>query len=93
MKPTPQISHNRNSGFPLTDYHYQPTGDSKPSSPAVLPADKSPGFHRLSSDFLGTETSRHDATDFFVFTLMGVLCAWPIVLVGITIVRAFNGYY
>src|SRR5207302_4544415 len=29
MKPTPQISQNRHTGFPLTDHDYQPTADPK----------------------------------------------------------------
>src|SRR6266496_5813035 len=55
MKLTPQISHNQHAGFPLTDYNYQPTGDAK--STAGRQIAKLTGFHKLSSDFLGTEVA------------------------------------
>lgn len=78
MKPTPQISHSRQAGFPLTDYNYQPTGDAKMS--ASRPIAKLTGFHKLSSDFLGTEMVRDYAVEFSVSTLIAALSAWPILL-------------
>ena len=90
MKPTPQISSQRSASAPLTDYNYQSTADAKTAARRQIA--KLTGFHKLSSDYLGAETSRHDATDFFVFTLMALLCAWPIVAVVFAISRAFNGY-
>ena len=85
MKPTPQISHSRNPRFPLTDYNYQPTGDAK------ITADRSnaklTGFHKLSSDFIGTETVREFAVEFSVFTLIAALSTWPILLSVVAMAR------
>ena len=78
MKPTPQISQNRPAGFPLTDYNFQPTGDSKSSCSNVFPAKKSPAFHKLSSEFFGAESYRDYVTHFLVFTMLGLIAAWPI---------------
>src|SRR2546430_8544885 len=52
MKPTPQISHKQHAGFPLTDYNYQPTADAKSTGGRQIT--KPTGFHKLSSDYLGT---------------------------------------
>jgi hypothetical protein len=35
-------------------------------------------FHRLSGAFFGDEAVREDATDFLLFTLIAILCVWPI---------------
>ncbi len=78
MKPTPQISHNRSASFPVTDCNYQPTGDAKTS--AGRPIAKPTGFHKLSSDFLGTEMVRDYAVEFSVSTVIAALSAWPILL-------------
>jgi uncharacterized protein (UPF0128 family) len=78
MKPTPQITENRRAGFPLTDYNYQPTGDAKMSAGRSI--EKLTGFHKLSSDFLGTEMVRDYAVEFSVSTLIAALSAWPILL-------------
>ena len=78
MKPTPQLSQNRNSRFPLTDYNYQLTGDAKASCSNVFPTTKSPSFHRLSSEFFGAEAYRDYLAHFFVFTVLALITAWPI---------------
>jgi hypothetical protein len=78
MKPTPQITENRQAGFPLTDCNYQPTGDAKTSAGRSIA--KLTGFHKLSSDFLGTEMVRDYAVEFSVSTLIAALSAWPILL-------------
>jgi hypothetical protein len=78
MKPTPQIPENRRAGFPLTDYNYQPTGDSTTSAGRSI--EKLTGFHKLSSDFLGTEMVRDYAVEFSVSTVIAALSAWPILL-------------
>ena len=87
MKPTPQISQNRPAGFPLTDYNFQPTGDSKSSCSNVFPAKKSPAFHKLSSEFFGAESYRDYVTNFLVFTLLGLITAWPIMSMLIAVAR------
>jgi hypothetical protein len=85
MKPTPQISHRRQAGLPLTDCNYQPTGDAKMSAGGSI--SKLTGFHKLSSDFLGTEMVRDYAVEFSVSTLIAALSAWPIILSIKAIVR------
>ena len=92
MKLTPQISHNRHTGFPLTDYNYQPTADAKSNCSNVYPAKKSPGFHRLSSEFFGAEAYRDYVTNFLVFTVLGLVTAWPIFASIVAIVRMARGY-
>ena len=78
MKPTPQISHDRQAGFPLTDYNYQPTGDPNSSCADFTAAAKSPAFHKLSSEFFDLEESRHYWAEFSAFTVLGLITAWPI---------------
>ncbi|HEX4639710.1 MAG TPA: hypothetical protein VH170_09500 [Chthoniobacterales bacterium] len=93
MKPTPQISQNRHTGFPLTDYNYQSKLDgSHAGAKEVRVAHPFPGFWRLGTDFHGAEAVYGDGADFFVFTLMGLFCTWPIVSVGLAIARVFTGY-
>ena len=78
MKPAPQISQNRHTGFPSMDYNLQATSDPKSSCSNVYPAKKSPGFHKLSSEFFGAEAYRDYVTNFLVFTVLGLITAWPI---------------
>jgi len=85
MKPTPQISHNRPTGFPLTDYNYQPTSDEKFS--AGRQVTKPTGFHKLSSDYLGTELVRDFAVEFSAFTVIALISAWPIVYSIVAVAR------
>ena len=85
MKPTLQISHNRNSTFPFTDYNYQPAGDAKITDGRSIA--KLTGFHKLSSDFIGTETVREFAVEFSTFTLIAALSAWPILLSIVAVAR------
>jgi hypothetical protein len=87
MKPTPQISQNRRAGFPLTDYNFQATADAKSSCSNVFPAKKSPGFHRLSSEFFGAEAYHDYVTNFLVFTVLGLITAWPIFSSIVAVVR------
>ena len=49
------------------------------------------GFWRLGTDFHRAEAVYGDAADFFVFTLMGLCCTWPIFSVGMAIVHVFLG--
>jgi hypothetical protein len=90
MKPTPQISHNRCAGFPLTDYNYQPTGDAKITSGRRIA--KPTGFHKLSSDFLGTEVARDYVVEFSAFTVIALISAWPILYSIMAVARMARGY-
>jgi hypothetical protein len=92
MKPTPQISHNQNTGFPLTDYNFQTNADSKSSCSDVFPAKKSPAFHKLSSEFFGAESYRDYVTNFLVFTMLGLITAWPIMSMIIAVARLVRGH-
>jgi hypothetical protein len=78
MKPTPQISQNRNSRFPITDCNYQPTADPRVTGSRSVA--KLTGLHKLSSDFIGTEMVRDFAVEFSMFTVIAALSAWPILL-------------
>jgi len=90
MKPTPQISHNRHSGFPLTDYNYQPTSDPKIGGGRSI--SKPTGFHKLSSDFLGTEVARDYVVEFSMFTVIALISAWPILASIVAVARMARGY-
>ena len=90
MKLTPQISHNRHTGFPLTDYNYQPTADAKIT--ASRPVAKLTGFHKLSSDFLGTEVARDYVVEFSAFTVIALISAWPILSSIVAMARMVRNY-
>jgi hypothetical protein len=49
-------------------------------------------FWKIGAEFHGNEAVRSDATDFILFTVMGILCAWPIVSVIVAISRTLHGY-
>ncbi len=85
MKPTPQISHNRQAGFPLTDYNFHPTADAKIN--AGRSVTKLTGFHKLSSDFLGTEVARDYVVEFSAFTVIALISAWPILSSIVAVAR------
>jgi hypothetical protein len=92
MKPTPHVSQNRNSGFPLTDYNYQPTLDaSYVATKEKRVAHRRDGLWRLGTEFHGAEAVYGDPVDFLVFTLMGLACTWPVFSVGMAIVHVFLG--
>jgi hypothetical protein len=92
MKPTPQISHNQNArqSFPLTDYNYQATADAKVAGGEQIA--KPTGFHRLSSEFFGAEAYRDYVINFLVFTVLGVITGWPIILSIVAVARMARGY-
>jgi hypothetical protein len=87
MKPTPQTSPNRHTGFSSMDYNFQATGDPQSSCSSVYPAKKSPPFHRLSSEFFGAEAYRDYVTNFLVFSVLGLITAWPIMSMLIAVTR------
>jgi hypothetical protein len=104
MKPIVQINHkqrgprrdNRARGghqsFPLTDYNYRPTAEAEAISPADRPAIKSPAFHKLSSEFLGAETSRDYVTELLFFILITGIAAWPVMSMLIAVIRMIRNY-
>ena len=104
MKPILQINHNqRNSrrdnrerrshqSFPLTDYDYRPTAEAEAISPAGRPATKSPAFHKLSSKFLGAETSRDYVAELLFFILITGIAAWPVMSMLIAVIRMIRNY-
>jgi hypothetical protein len=78
--------------FPLTDYNYHPTAESQVNSSAPWRTTKSPAFHKLSSDFLGGETSRDYVAELLFFILITGLAAWPIVSMLIAVIRLIRNY-
>ena len=104
MKPILEINHEqrgspRDNGagynhqsFPLTDYNYHPTAETQVNSSAGWPATKSPAFHKLSSEFLGAETSRDYIAELLFFILITGLAAWPIMSMLIAVIRMIRNY-
>lgn len=104
MKPILQIDHKQSGSrrddlagrghqsFPLTDYNYRPTAEVEAISPAGRPAIKSPAFYKLSSEFLGAETSRHYVAELLFFILITGLAAWPVILMLIAVIRMIRNY-
>ena len=104
MKPTLEINNNqrgsrrddiarrRRQSFPLTDYNYQPTAEAEVISPAGREAIKSPAFHKLSSEFLGAETSRDYVAELLFFILITGIAAWPVVSMLIAVIRMIRNY-
>ena len=94
MKPIHQISpaqHARQS-FPLTDYSYQTTADTKSSSSAIRPETKAPAFYKLSSEFFGAETSRDYIAELLFFILITGISGWPIISALVAIIRLIRNY-
>jgi hypothetical protein len=104
MKPILQISHKKrgsrrdhcarrhHQNFPLTDYNYRPTAEAETISHAGQPSIKSPAFHKLSSEFLGAETSRDYIAELLFFVLIIGIAAWPVVSMLIAVVRMIRNY-
>ena len=78
--------------FPLTDYNYHPTAESQVNSSARWRTTKSPAFHKLSSEFLGGETSRDYVAELLFFILITGIAAWPVVSMLIAVVRMIRNY-
>jgi hypothetical protein len=78
--------------FPLTDYNYHPTAETQVNSSARWRATKSPAFHKLSSEFLGGETSRDYVAELLFFILITGIAAWPVVSMLIAVVRMIRNY-
>jgi hypothetical protein len=104
MKPTSQISDTQrgsrrdnrtarsHQSFPLTDYNYRPTAETQVSSSVGRPATRLPAFHKLSSEFLGAETSRDYVAELLFFILITGLAAWPIMSMLIAVARLIRNY-
>ena len=78
--------------FPLTDYNYHPTAESQVNSSALWRTTKSPAFHKLSSEFLGGETSRDYVAELLFFILITGIAAWPVVSMLIAVIRLIRNY-
>ena len=104
MKPILQINHKQrgsrrhdrarrsHESFPLTDYNYRPAAETRLSSFAGRPATKAPAFHKLSSEFLGVETSRDYVAELLFFILITGIAAWPVVSMLIAVTRLIRNY-
>jgi len=104
MKPILQIDHKQRGSsrddcarrshrsFPLTDYNYRPTKEVEAISPGGPLAIKAPPFHKLSSEFLGAETSRDYVTELLFFVLITGTAAWSIVSMLIAVIRMIRNY-
>ena len=104
MKPILQINHKRrdsrrdnrarrsHQSFPLTDYNYHPTAESQVNSSVGWRATKSPAFHKLSSEFFGTEASRDYVAELLFFMLITGIAAWPVMSMLIAVIRMIRNY-
>jgi hypothetical protein len=104
MKPILQINHKQrgsrrdnrarhsHQSFPLTDYNYHPTAESQVNSSARWRTTKSPAFHKLSSEFFGTEASRDYVAELLFFILITGLAVWPVVSMLIAVIRMIRNY-
>lgn len=62
------------------------------NSSAGWRATKSPAFHKLSSEFLGSETSRDYVAELLFFILITGLAAWPIMSMLVAVIRMIRNY-
>jgi hypothetical protein len=104
MKPTSQNSDTQHGSrrdnrafrsqqsFPLTDYNYRPTAQTQVNSSAGQLFTKTRAFHKLSSEFLGTETSRDYVAELSFFILITGIAAWPIMSMLIAVARLVRNY-
>ena len=104
MKPILQIKHKQRGSrrnnrarrgrqsFPLTHYNYHATAEAEAISPAGRRAIKSPAFHKISSEFLGAETTRDYVAELLFFILITGLAAWPVMSMLIAVIRLIRNY-
>lgn len=104
MKPIPQIDYKQRGSprddrgqcsqrnLPLTDQCYQASVDAKSSSSAVLPARRTPAFHKLSGEFFGGETRRDYLAELLAFILITGISVWPIISAMIAVTRMVRNY-
>ena len=62
------------------------------NSSARWRATKSPAFHKLSSEFLGSETSRDYVAELLFFILITGIAAWPIMSMLVAVIRMIRNY-
>ena len=86
-----RVRHGRQS-FPLTHYNYRATAEAEAISPAGRQAIKSPAFHKLSSEFFGTEASRDYVAELLYFVLITGIAIWPVMSMLIAVVRMIRNY-
>lgn len=53
---------------------------------------KSPAFHKLSSEFLGAETSRDYVAELLFFILITSIAAWPVASMLVAVIRMIRNY-
>jgi len=82
----------RNQSFLLTAYNYHPTAEGQLNSSTLWRATKPLAFHKLSSEFLGGETSRDYVAELLFFVLITGIAAWPIMSMLIAVVRMIRNY-
>ncbi len=82
----------RHQSFPLTDYNYRPTAETQVNRSVGRSPIKSPAFHKLSSEYLGAETSRDYIAELLFFILIIGLAAWPIMSMLIAVIRMIRNY-
>jgi hypothetical protein len=49
-----------------------------------------PAFHTLSSEYFGAETGRNQIVEFLLFTLLGLITAWPIISMVAAVGKMFR---
>jgi hypothetical protein len=103
MKPTPQLSSQarslrgdirgspRHGTFPFTDYNFQSSADAGSVS-SCLPgktrrASELHRFWKLSSEFLGDETTRDYVKEGILFSIIVAVSAWPIFSMIVALAR------
>jgi hypothetical protein len=62
------------------------------SSSVGQPFTETPPFHKLSSEFLGTETSRDYVAELSFFILITGIAAWPVMSMLIAVIRLIRNY-
>jgi hypothetical protein len=104
MKPIHQIDHKQcgsrrengtersNRRLLRTDYNYRPTAETQLGSVVGQPVAKLPSFHKLSSEFLGGETSRDYVAELLFFILITGLATWPVMSMLIAVIRLIRNY-
>jgi hypothetical protein len=90
MKSTGQAPKHRT--FPLTDYNYLPTAETRTGSGPGRPARKLPAFYRLSHEFFGAEAFRDYVAEFSLFTVIAVVTTWPILSMLVAVTRLARNY-
>ena len=104
MKPIPQINDKQrgsrrdnrarrgNRRVLPTDYNYRSTAETQLNSSVGRPAAKLPAFHKLSSEFFGTEASRDYVAELLYFVLITGIAVWPVMSMLIAVIRMIRNY-